>query len=182
MMHAVCTVLNWSLPLCVSSVLAYRWGKGGRSVWLWHNGNGSSFSVRVCVCVCNMLALELRPVLQSSTRILDLPLARKMWPPRALSLNLPVTSSTLLHPVTSDPHCCSWFRGAAAPSRTSHTHTPPSVEPLNTRGPWDCGDRGDHCLRGLKKHYCKNNRRSRVQILALLSLSLLGHLSMALTC
>lgn len=85
-----------------------------------------------------------RPVLQLRTRILDLPLARKMWSPRALSLSLPVTSSTLLHPVTSDPHCCSWFRRSSALSHTSHTHTLPSFEPLNTSGPWDCGEREDH--------------------------------------
>lgn len=100
---------------------------------------------------CNVLVVELGPVLHLSTRMLDLPLARKIWSPRALSLSLPVTSSPRLQPVTSDPHWCSWFRGSAAPLHTSHTHTLPSVEPLNTRGPWDCREREDHNPRGLKK-------------------------------
>lgn len=83
-------------------------------------------------------ATYLLPVLQLRIRMLALPHVRNTRSPRGLRMSLPFRPSPPPHPVTSGSQRCNRRRGSGPSSLSPHTHTRPSAEPLNSRGPWDC--------------------------------------------
>lgn len=85
----------------------------------------------------NAPLLRSSPVLQCRILSQARPSARNTRSPRGLSVRRP--SRCPPQPVTWESQRCSSLRGSRSEHRFSHTDTPPSAEPLNTSGPWDCG-------------------------------------------
>lgn len=84
------------------------------------------------------------PVLQCRILSQARPQARNTLSPRGLRVRRPHAPPP--QPVTWLFQWCSSLRGSLSEPRFSHTDNPPSAEPLNTSGPWDCG--------GHKRHSC----------------------------